>query len=251
MEKRMDFNGELALVTGAGRGIGLAVAEKLGSLGAAVVLADQDLPGAEAGALAIEGAGGRATALAMDVRRAEDWQEVVAEAVRRYGPLGVLVNNAGFDRPGGVAKLDRCDFEAVLEVHLTSCLLGMQTALPVFAQAGQGAIVNVSSVYAKVGGQGEAAYSAAKAGMVGLTKSAAREMARKGVRVNCVLPGLTDTPAIRAMMSEKIKAKLLAETPLGRMAQPGEIANVIAFLASSEASFVTGAAWEVSGGWNM
>lgn len=247
----MDFTGEVALITGAGRGIGLAVAEKMGNLGAAVVLADQDLPSAEAGALAIEGAGGRAMAMALDVRQAADWQAVVHEAVQRYGPLTVLVNNAGFDRPGGVAKLGRDDFEAVLEVHLTSCLLGMQSMLPVFAQAGQGSIVNVSSVYAKIGGQGEAAYSAAKAGMVGLTKSAAREMARQGVRVNCVLPGLTDTPAIRALMSDKIKAKLLAETPLRRMAQPGEIANVIAFMASSEASFVTGAAWEVSGGWNM
>lgn len=247
----MDFTGEVALVTGAARGIGLAVAEKLGNLGAAVVLADQDLAGAEAGALAIEGSGGRAMALAMDVRRAEDWQQTVEEAVRRYGPLTVLVNNAGFDRPGGVAGLGRDDFEAVLAVHLTACLLGMQAALPAFAQAGQGAVVNVSSIYAKIGGQGEAAYSAAKAGMVGLTKSAAREMARLGVRVNCVLPGLTDTPAIRGLMSEKVKQKLLAETPLRRMAQPGEIANVIAFLASSEASFVTGAAWEVSGGWNM
>ncbi len=247
----MDFTGEVALITGAGRGIGLAVAEKMGSLGAAVVLANQDLAGAEAGALAIEGSGGRAMALALEVRRSEDWQQAVQETVRRYGPLTVLVNNAGFDRPGGVAGLAREDFEAVLAVHLTSCLLGMQAALPAFGQAGRGAVVNVSSIYAKIGGQGEAAYSAAKAGMVGLTKSAAREMARQGVRVNCVLPGLTDTPAIRQMMSEKIKAKLLAETPLRRMAQPGEIANVIAFLASSEASFVTGAAWEVSGGWNM
>lgn len=247
----MDFSNEVALVTGAGRGIGLAVAKKIGSLGAAVVLADQDLPSAEAGALAIEGAGGRSMALAMDVRQASDWQGVVRDAEHRYGPLTVLVNNAGFDRPGGVAQLGQEDFEAVLAVHLTSCLLGMQAALPSFALAGRGAVVNVSSVYGKIGGQGEAAYSTAKAGMIGLTKSAAREMARQGVRVNCVLPGLTDTPAIRQMMSEKIKAKLLAETPLRRMAQPREIANVIAFMASSEASFVTGAAWEVSGGWNM
>ena len=247
----MDFAEDVALVTGAGRGIGLAVAEKMGSLGAAVVLADQDLASAEAGALAIEGAGGRSMAMAMDVRRAEDWQAVVNETVRRYGPLTVLVNNAGFDRPGGVAGVSRDDFEAVLEVHLTACLLSMQAALPAFMQAGQGAVVNVASVYAKVGGQGEAAYTAAKAGMVGLTKSAAKEMARHGVRVNCVLPGVTDTPAIRQMMSDKVLKKLLAETPLRRMAQPGEIANVIAFLASSEASFVTGAAWEVSGGWNM
>jgi NAD(P)-dependent dehydrogenase (short-subunit alcohol dehydrogenase family) len=247
----MDLQGEVALVTGAGRGIGLATAEKLGSQGTAVVLADRDLSGAEAGALAIEGAGGRAMAVRMDVRQAQDWQYAVEAAKERYGPLTALVNNAGFDRPGGVAKVSQADFEAVLAVHLTACLLGMRAALPAFEQAGRGAVVNVSSVYAKVGGHGEAAYTAAKAGMVGLTKSAAREFAKFGVRVNCVLPGLTDTPAIREMMSDKVRGRLLAETPLGRMAQPGEIANVIAFLCSDEASFVTGAAWEVSGGWHM
>jgi len=247
----MDLQSEVALVTGAGRGIGLATAEKLAVQGAAVVLGDQDLSTAEAGALAIEGAGGRALAVRMDVRSAEDWTRAVKTACKRYGPLTALVNNAGFDRPGGVAKVSQEDFEAVLGVHLTACLLGMRTALPAFAQAGRGAVVNVSSVYAKIGGQGEAAYSAAKAGIVGLTKSAAREFARLGVRVNCVLPGLTETPAIRAMMSDKVRDKLLAETPLRRMARPGEIASVVAFLCSEEASFVTGAAWEVSGGWNM
>ena len=247
----MDLLNEVALVSGAGRGIGLATAEKLGSQGAAVVLADRDLASAEAGALAIEGAGGRAMAVEMDVRSAHQWAYAVDLASKRYGPLTVLVNNAGFDRPGGVARVIPEDFEAVLEVHVSACLLGMQAVLPAFEQAGRGAVVNLSSIYAKVGGRGEAAYSAAKAAIVGLTKSAAQELARLGVRVNCVLPGLTDTPAIRGMMSDKVRDKLLAETPLGRMAQPGEIANVIAFLCSSEASFVTGAAWDVSGGWNM
>lgn len=247
----MNLQGEVVLVTGAARGIGLAVAEKLGALGAAVVLADRDLEGAEVGALAIEGAGGRALALRMDVREAEDWEYAVDSALERFGGLQALVNNAGFDRPGGVQKISLEDFRAVLEVHLTACLLGLKAAVPAFEEAGRGAVVNVASVYAKIGGQGEAAYTAAKAGVVGLTKSAARELAKMGVRVNCVLPGLTDTPAIRAMMSDKIKNKLLAETPLRRMAQPHEIASVIAFLCSSEASYVTGAAWEVSGGWNM
>jgi len=247
----MDLQSEVALVTGAGRGIGRATAEKLGASGAAVVLGDQDLSSAEDGALAIEGAGGRAMAVKMDVRSPGDWEAAVATATRRYGPLSALVNNAGFDRPGGVARVSQEDFEAVVGGHLTACLLGMRAALPSFDRAGRGAVVNVSSVYAKIGGHGEAAYTAAKAGMVGLTKSAAREFAKKRVRVNCVLPGLTDTPAIRAMMSDKVRDKLLAETPLRRMAQPGEIANVIAFLCSEEASFVTGAAWEVSGGWNM
>ncbi|RJX33973.1 MAG: SDR family oxidoreductase [Desulfarculus sp.] len=247
----MNLQGEVALVTGAARGIGLAAAEKLGALGAAVVLADRDLEGAEAGALAIEGAGGRAMALRMDVREPEDWEYALDNAAERYGGLHILVNNAGFDRPGGVQKVSLKDFREVLEVHLIACLLGMKAALPAFEEAGRGAVVNVASLYAKIGGQGEAAYTAAKAGIVGLTKAAARELARLQVRVNCVLPGLTDTPAIRGLMSEKVMNKLLAETPMRRMAQPHEIASVIAFLCTSEASFVTGAAWEVSGGWNM
>ena len=247
----MNLQGEVALITGAARGIGQATAEKIGALGAAVILADRDLEGAEAGALAIEGSGGRAMALLMDVREAEDWEYVVETTQERYGGLHLLVNNAGFDRPGGVQKVSLEDFRAVLEVQLISCLLGIKAATYAFEEAGRGAVVNVSSLYAKIGGQGEAAYTAAKAGVVGLTKSAARDLAKLGVRVNCVLPGLTDTPAIRDLMSDKVKNKLLAETPLKRMAQPHEVASVIAFLCSSEASYVTGAAWEVSGGWNM
>jgi 3-oxoacyl-[acyl-carrier protein] reductase len=247
----MNLQGEVALVTGAARGIGQATAEKMGALGASVILADRDLEGAEAGALAIEGSGGRAMALRMDVREAEDWEYALETTLERYGGLHLLVNNAGFDRPGSVQKVSLEDFRAVLEVQLISCLLGIKTATYAFEEAGRGAVVNVSSLYAKIGGQGEAAYTAAKAGIVGLTKSAARDLAKIDVRVNCVLPGLTDTPAIRDLMSDKVKNKLLAETPLRRMAQPHEIASVIAFLCSSEASYVTGAAWEVSGGWNM
>lgn len=247
----MNLAGVTAIVTGAARGIGLAVAEKLGALRAAVVLSDLDLAGAEQGALAIEGSGGRAMAVTADARRAEDWERLVATARHRYGGPHVLVNNAGFDRPGGVARLSLDDWRAVMDVHLTACYLGMQAVVPAFKDEGRGAIVNLSSIYAKIGGQGEAAYSAAKAGIVGLTKSAARELARYNVRVNCVLPGLTDTPAIRAMMSDKVRDLILGETPLRRMARPGEIANVVAFLAGEEASYVTGAAWEVTGGWNM
>lgn len=247
----MNLQGEVALVTGAARGIGQATAEKMGALGAAVILADRDLKGAEAGALAIEGSGGRAMALRMDVREAEDWEYALETTQERYGGLHILVNNAGFDRPGSVQKVSLEDFRAVLEVQLISCLLGIKAATYAFEEAGRGAVVNVSSLYAKIGGQGEVAYTAAKAGILGLTKSAARDLAKINVRVNCVLPGLTDTPAIRDMMSDKVKNKLLAETPLRRMAQPHEIASVIAFLCSSEASYVTGAAWEVSGGWNM
>ena len=247
----MEQKERVALVTGAGRGIGLAVARRLAAEGAAVVVADLDVDGARAAAEEIAAEGGLARAVEMDVRREGDWRRAVEEAQGWQGAVQVLVNNAGFDRPGGVQKVSRADWEAVLEVHLTGCLLGMQAVVPAMRQAGWGRIVNVSSIYAKFGGQGEAAYTAAKAGIVGLTKSAAQELARHGILVNCVLPGLTDTPAIRSMMAPRIRDKILAQTPLRRMARPEEIAAVVAFLCSEDASFVCGAAWEVTGGWQM
>jgi NAD(P)-dependent dehydrogenase (short-subunit alcohol dehydrogenase family) len=247
----MNLSGEIALVTGAGRGIGLATAEKLSLLGAAVALCDLDLDSAEQGAMGIKGAGNEAKAVQMDVRNPQDWQRALDEITSWKQAPTILVNNAGFDRPDGVANVSLEDWQAVLDVHLSGCLLGMKAVSPGMRELGRGRIVNVSSVYAKIGGQGEAAYTTAKAGIVGLTKSAAQEMARFGVLVNCVLPGLTDTPAIRQMMSDRIRDKILGQTPLRRMAQPMEVANVIAFLCSPESSYVTGAAWEVSGGWNM
>lgn len=246
-----ELRDQVAIVTGAAQGIGLAVAQELSAQGAAVLVADYNLKEAEQSALAIESTGGKALAYEMDVREPQQWQCAVDAAVERWGGLSILVNNAGFDRPGGVAKIGLEQWHEVLDVHLTACLLGMKSVAPVFKQAGRGRIVNLSSVYAKIGGLGEASYSAAKAGIVGLTKSAAREMARYGVLVNCVLPGLTDTPAIRAMMSDKIRDLIIAETPLRRLGEPREIATVIAFLCGPGAGFVTGAAWEVSGGWNM
>ncbi len=246
-----ELAGQVALVTGAARGIGAAVAQEFAAQGAAVLLADYDLAGAEQAALAIESTGGRALAYEMDVRRPEQWRCAVEAAVERWGGLNLLVNNAGFDRPGGVQKVSLDHWRQVLEVHLTACLVGMQSVTPAMQEAGGGRIVNLSSVYAKIGGHGEAAYSAAKAGIVGLTKSAARELARYNILVNAVLPGLTDTPAIRQMMSDKIRDRIIAETPLRRLGEPREIAAVIVFLCGPGASFVTGAAWEVSGGWNM
>lgn len=246
-----ELTGQVALVTGAARGIGAATAQELASQGAAVLLADYNLAEAEQAALAIESTGGRALAHELDVRQADQWPCAVDAAVQRWGGLNILVNNAGFDRPGGVQKISLDDWRAVIDVHLTACLVGMQSVAPAMQEAGGGRIVNLSSVYAKIGGHGEAAYTAAKAGIVGLTKSAARELARHGILVNAVLPGLTDTPAIRQMMSDKIRDQIIAETPLRRLGEPREIAAVIAFLCGPGASFVTGAAWEVSGGWNM
>lgn len=247
----MDQNNQVALVTGGGRGIGQAVARRLGSLGAAVLVGDQDMTAAEEVALAIEGAGGRGRAMEMDVSDSSYWQRAVQEAQNWRGGIDVLVNAAGFNRPATLARVKPEDWQAVLDVHLTACLLGMQAVTPYMIQRGKGRIVNVSSLRAIHGVPGQAAYAAAKAGVIGLTKTMAKELAASGILVNCVLPGLVDTPFIREELSQEDRDAIMAETPLGRLARPREIASVIAFLCSDEASYVCGASWEVSGGWRL
>ncbi len=195
--------------------------------------------------------GGRGLDLVADVSDAQAVTEQVRTLLEDSGRIDVLINNAGFDRPGGFLKIGLDDFRAVWEVHLLGAINCCRACGPLMIERGDGRIVNVSSIYGKVGSKGESAYSSAKAGLIGLTKSLAREWGAKGVRVNAVLPGLTNTPAIRNLMNLKIKETIVAETPLGRAADPSEIAAAIAFLASDDASFVTGATLEVTGGWNL
>jgi len=184
----------------------------------------------------------------LDLTNLERLQEVTRKA-RKIGLIDILVNNAGFDRPGTTAKIEKKGFEEVLSIHVTVPLTLIQMFLPGMRAAGWGRIINVSSVYGITGGKGEVAYSTAKAGIIGLTKSVAKECGQDGVTVNAVLPGLTRTPTIETSMAERYKKTIIANTPLGRMAEPEEVANVIALLASDEASFITGIALPVSGGW--
>jgi 3-oxoacyl-[acyl-carrier protein] reductase len=202
-------------------------------------------------AWAVQEMGGRGMALCADVADAAAVKECVEKLRAEFGGIHILVNNAGFDRPGGFLKVSAEDFMTVVGVHLMGAVNCCHACGPVMIEQGDGRIVSVSSIYAKVGSKGEAAYCSAKAGLIGLTKSLAREWGSKGVRVNAVLPGLTETPTIRDLMHPKFKEAIIGETPLGRAAESSEIAAAIAFLASDDASFVTGAALEVTGGWNL
>jgi 3-oxoacyl-[acyl-carrier protein] reductase len=181
-----------------------------------------------------------------------DLEEIRKEISRLEGKksVDILVNNVGFDRPGTIGRIDTDDFQAVVNIHLTVPFLLIKLLLPGMSKAGWGRIVNVSSVYGVSGGKGEVAYSAVKAGVIGLTKSVSKEAGRFGVTVNAVVPGLTLTPTIEHAMADKYKEKIIQDTPLNRAGQPHEIATVIAFLASDDASFVSGAAIPVSGGWD-
>jgi 3-oxoacyl-[acyl-carrier protein] reductase len=244
------LEGHRALITGAGQGIGRACAELFSEQGADLVLLDRNEGSLHELSRALAGKGAGVAARVIDLMDLELLRREVNELAEQ-GTIDILVNNAGFDRPGTSARIAMEDFDAVAGIHLKVPLLLTQLLLPGMRSAGWGRIVNVSSIYALMGGKGELAYSTAKAGLIGMTRSVARECGRDGVTVNAVLPGLTRTPAIEKFMAGRYKDAIVAETPLGRMAEPAEVAAVIAFLASDRASFITGAAVPVSGGWGM
>jgi len=246
----MLLDGHIALITGAGQGIGKACASVFASKGADLVLLDKNPETLDEVTYELTKMGSRVIDYVVDLTALEMLRKVTRKA-QETGPIDILINNAGFDRPGTTDKIDAKGFEEVLTIQLTVPLTLIQILLPSMREARWGRIVNLSSVYGAIGGKGEVAYSTAKAGIIGLTKSVAKECGKDGVTVNAVLPGLTRTPTIETFMAKKYKRAIIAETALGRMAEPEEVAHVIAFLASDEASFITGAAVPVSGGWGI
>jgi NAD(P)-dependent dehydrogenase (short-subunit alcohol dehydrogenase family) len=240
-----------ALVTGAGQGIGRAIAFLSAQNGARVALVERKEATGRETLEEIKSRGGEASLFVLDITLPGAAAEAVGAVRAAWGRLDILVNNAGFDRPGGIFKIRDEDWDAVLGVHLKAAMAFTREAIPLMKEQGYGRIVNLSSIYGKCGGKGELAYATAKAGLLGFTKSLAREVGKFNITVNAVLPGLTATPAIETMMAEQFKEQIIAQTPLGRMARPEEIAQAVIFLASDEASFVTGACLEVSGGWEM
>lgn len=246
----MRLAGRKAIVTGAGQGIGRAIALKMASEGADVAIAERNPDTGERVAREVEGRGQKALFHEIDVAVREQVERFVAMTLKQWGRIDILVNNAGFDRGGTLLKIKEEDWDAVLSVHLKGSFHCIQAVVPHMIENRYGKIVNISSIYGKVGGVAATIYASAKAGIIGLTKSVARELARYEINVNAVLPGLILTPTIEKM-AEKYRNRIIENTPFGRMGRPEEVANVVAFLASDEASYMTGAAVEVSGGWNM
>ena len=227
-----------AVVTGAASGIGRAVATRLAGAGARVVIADLDGAGGEGVAAALREAGGQVTAVATDVADAASVDAMFGEA-EAAGPVTLLVNNAGHVHQAAFEALEVAEFDRMIGVHLRGTFLCCRRAVPPMLAAGQGVIINVASQLGQIGGVELAHYAAAKAGIIGLTKSMARELSGRGVRVNAVAPGPIDTELVRNLSPAWRQAKL-AELPLGRFGAPEDVAETVAFLASPAAAIYVG-----------
>ena len=237
--------GRVAVVTGAAQGIGHHIAAAMLSHGARVVIADVDQAKAEAAASDL--GGDDVIAVGCDVTDEKAVDHLAAAAVAAFGSLDVWVNNAGITRDNRMAKMSLSDFELVVKVHMAGTWLGVKAAGAIMREQGRGSIINMSSLSGKGGNFGQTNYSAAKAGIVGLTKAAAKELASRAVRVNAIAPGLIRTPMTAAMSPEAF-ANLESTIPMRRAGEPHEVAGAALFLASDLSSFITGAVIEVGGG---
>jgi 2-hydroxycyclohexanecarboxyl-CoA dehydrogenase len=245
-----DLSGKVALVTGAAQGIGRGIAETLTQLGAAVIVADKNTAEAEAAADAL---GPKAVALTVDVTDREQVFRCVEQARAQFGRIDALVNNAGWDKVEPFLESDEKDWDRVIRINLYGPLYFLKATLPVMVAQGGGRVVNIASDAGRVGSSGEAVYSATKGGLIALSKTLAREMARHHITVNAVCPGPADTALFAEVRAANpgLGEALVRAIPLRRLAQPADIGAAVAYLVSDEAAYVTGQTLSVSGGLTM
>jgi 3-oxoacyl-[acyl-carrier protein] reductase len=238
---------KVAIVTGSAQGIGLATALRLASEGARVVVSDLGGPRVQAAVAQIRAAGGQAMGCVVDVTDRAAIDAMVAEVKTAWGRIDILINNAGITKDARLAKMTSAQFDSVIAVNLKGVFECTQAVAELMVTQGAGSIVNASSVVGLYGNFGQTNYAATKAGVIGFTKTWARELGPKGVRVNAVCPGFIRTPILDTV-PDAVKQKMIEKVPLGRLGNPEEIASVYAFLASDDASYLNGAVIEVSGG---
>ncbi|MHB9094761.1 MAG: 3-oxoacyl-[acyl-carrier-protein] reductase [Eubacteriales bacterium] len=246
----MVLRGKIALVTGSARGIGKAIALTLAEKGADVAVVDLGREDAEGVAAEIRQLGRRALALSGNVANAQDVEEFVKKVSEEFGRIDILVNNAGITRDTLLMRMKEEDWDAVINVNLKGTFLCTKAVSRVMMKQRYGRIVNISSVIGLMGNAGQANYGASKAGILGLTKSVAREMGSRNVTVNAIAPGFIET-SMTDVLSENLKESMMAQIPLGRLGSPQDVANTVAFLVSDEASYITGQTIAIDGGMVM
>lgn len=245
------LNGKTAIVTGAGRGIGKAIAIKLGSLGANVVINYRSSEKEASEVLSeIEANGGKGIIVQGDVSNFEEAEKVINKAKEQYGSVDILVNNAGVTKDGLLIRMKEEDFDKVVNTNLKGAFNCIKHASSIMFKQRSGKIINISSVIGLVGNVGQVNYAASKAGIIGMTKASAKELALRGITVNAVAPGFIETD-MTEVLPEKIKEKTLENIPLNKLGKPEDVANLVAFLASDEAAYITGQVINVDGGMVM
>jgi 3-oxoacyl-[acyl-carrier protein] reductase len=246
----MSLTGRIALVTGASQGIGRACALKLAAAGAAVAVAARNQEKLNELVGEIAAAGGKAAAFPMDVADEEQIKTACKAALGQFGKIDILINNAGMTRDQLVMRMKRSDWDSVLNTNLTSAYLCIQQVIGSMLKQRWGRIINVSSIFGQTGQAGQANYAASKAGLIGLTMAIAREVASRNITCNAVAPGFIET-AMTSVLSDDFKQNALKMIPLGRVGTPEDVANAVAFLASDEASYITGHVLNINGGMLM
>ncbi|MBU0714584.1 MAG: 3-oxoacyl-[acyl-carrier-protein] reductase [Verrucomicrobia bacterium] len=244
------LDGKKALVTGAARGIGRAIAEKLAAEGADVVVCDLNRDWLAETEQAITALGRKALTLATDVSQAKSVQHTVDEALKAFGRLDILINNAGITRDGFLVRMSEEDWDQVLAVNLKGTFLFTKAVSRGMMKQKSGIIVNLASIIGLIGNAGQCNYAASKAGVIALTKSAARELASRNIRVNAVAPGFIETK-MTAALPEAVRGKMLDAIPMARFGLPDDVANVVLFLASPASAYMTGQVLSISGGMVM
>ncbi|HXB61842.1 MAG TPA: 3-oxoacyl-[acyl-carrier-protein] reductase [Acidobacteriaceae bacterium] len=244
------LSGRIALVTGASQGIGRACALELAKAGAHVALAARSVDKLEAVAQEIKAAGGTAHAFALDVASEDSIKECAKAVIAHFGKVEILINNAGITRDGLMMRMKREDWDAVLTTNLTGAFLLTQACVSSLMKNRWGRVINITSIVGQTGQAGQANYASSKAGLIGLTKSLARELASRGITVNAVAPGFIETPMTHVLTEEQ-KTNIAAQIPLARMGTDADIAHAVVYLASEEAGYITGHTLDVNGGMYM
>jgi 3-oxoacyl-[acyl-carrier protein] reductase len=247
LEKKLKLTGKVAIVTGAAQGIGRSIAMLLARNGADIVVSDINLEKAEETAKEIESIGSKAMAVKVNVANLKDVEQMVEAILEKFGKIDILVNNAGIARDKLILRMTEEDWDAVLDVNLKGTFNCTKVVVRHMAKQRSGKIVSIASVVGEMGNAGQANYSASKAGVIGLTKTIAREFAQRGINVNAVAPGYIETP-MTEILPEKVKEELKSLIPMERLGKPEDVAEAVLFLVFEESNYITGQVLNVNGG---